>query len=1087
MALSPVYSRIKTATFQGGSDDYLEVNHRSGLKLAKGTISLGFTTESTRGTYAIISKDARHNNEGEFTVWVRDGELRVTFEQDGKSETVRAEEILIEPDETYHIAVTFGDNGLTLWVNGDLAATETDYTDGIDGNSANLVIGGTRAWTEADKEPHSLFRGEISHVQVFDRQLNEGQIMGLATDVSPVIDDAARMADMMDKLMPTFAQAHHASLTFKAILADYGVSSHGHMMSMPAMQMGTSGNDDVDGTENADAINGMMGDDLIDGLGGNDVLQGYYGNDTLNGDAGNDILDGGHGEDVLNGGAGDDLLISTSDAREPEIAYVPGRDEGDPDNELTNGKLYPDQPIPANDVLIGGEGADIFYFQTQINAKKRFVQEHTRDDGTINWHGVAGENDDLHNHWVDALGCEYIMDFSREEGDRIVIEGHTTEIQSIEYGDEDGDGVVDHTIITLYSDQGNNGGAHQYDQLGKITVYGDLVTEADIEHTAAPAYGIITSIEDLKEAITPKTNGTSAGPIAPPDDLGSGQRFVTAQSDSPVFVVGGVFDFQPQHRAPLVFDHDKDMETSQGTIAMTISVTNLSGQSVLFSKDAKDRGEGGHITAYVKDNGDLVVRLQSEDDDEYLVAQGAIAEDTQYDIVITFGNGGAHLYVDGVRLSSILESTYSMADNSEHLIVGAGGWSNTPGETDRIGHYFDGTITNFVMYDTQLDAVDVPTTADAPPEDTRIYDFTLASATLTRNADGDLVISHGNNTYVVPPEVDTLIFSDIRLVVNGVTVGGDEADNIKGSDQEDYLSGKAGADLLDGGEKDDLLEGGSGADTLKGGADDDTLLGNSSADMLYGDSGTDNLAGGSGSDSLHGGKGDDVINGDKGSDGLFGDSGDDLLNGGKGADMLNGGAHDDTLLGGSGGDTLKGGSGNDKQSGNKGNDVLSGNNGADKLSGNAGKDDLSGGNGSDSLNGGSGNDDLSGGKGSDDLRGSSGNDLLVGGKGDDSLWGGNGKDTLDGGAGDDMLYGGSQADTFIYNSGKDVIADFDARDDSIELSSDLFSGNLSARQVVNRYGSEKGDDFVLKFSNGDTLTFTNGVDTDDLVNALSVI
>jgi Ca2+-binding RTX toxin-like protein len=96
------------------------------------------------------------------------------------------------------------------------------------------------------------------------------------------------------------------------------------------------------------------------------------------------VLDGGHGEDRLYGGNGNDLLISRADAREPEIFFDPSRDEGDPLNELTDGKLYPDQPIHGDDILTGGRGADVFYFQTLINAKKRYIEKHTNSDGTIN-------------------------------------------------------------------------------------------------------------------------------------------------------------------------------------------------------------------------------------------------------------------------------------------------------------------------------------------------------------------------------------------------------------------------------------------------------------------------------------------------------------------------------------------------------------------------------------------------------------------------------------------------------------------------------------------------------------------------------
>ncbi|ASP31816.1 hypothetical protein [Labrenzia sp. VG12] len=94
----------------------------------------------------------------------------------------------------------------------------------------------------------------------------------------------------------------------------------------------------------------------------------------------------------------------------------------------------------------------------------------------------------IHDHWVDMIGNDVITDFNRDEGDRIVMPH--TKIRSITYGDSNGDGVVDHTVISLYSDQGSGGGAHNNDDLGTITVYGDLVTQNDISTSAKPAYGI---------------------------------------------------------------------------------------------------------------------------------------------------------------------------------------------------------------------------------------------------------------------------------------------------------------------------------------------------------------------------------------------------------------------------------------------------------------------------------------------------------------------------------------------------------------------------------------------------------------------
>ncbi|WP_367152517.1 acyltransferase family protein, partial [Leisingera sp. F5] len=275
-------------------------------------------------------------------------------------------------------------------------------------NGHSLVIGGSRAWrSDQDDAAHSLFKGTISDVRIFDSQLGESSQMALAEAAGTAM--GAKMDAMMEDLAPAFGQLHGASDTFLEILSDYGVTHHGHLDRSLNMISRNGGDNTVRGTSGADGIDAGRGDDKIAGKGGADVLQGNYGNDTLYGGGGNDVLDGGHGEDTLKGGGGNDLLISRADGREGAIAYDPDRDEGDPENELTDGKLYPDQPVPGDDLLIGGKGADIFYFQTLINAKERYIEKHTRDDGTINWHGVAGENDKLHDHWVDIMGHDVVV------------------------------------------------------------------------------------------------------------------------------------------------------------------------------------------------------------------------------------------------------------------------------------------------------------------------------------------------------------------------------------------------------------------------------------------------------------------------------------------------------------------------------------------------------------------------------------------------------------------------------------------------------------------------------------------------------
>jgi subtilisin-like proprotein convertase family protein len=239
-------------------------------------------------------------------------------------------------------------------------------------------------------------------------------------------------------------------------------------------------------------------------------------------------------------------------------------------------------------------------------------------------------------------------------------------------------------------------------------------------------------------------------------------------------------------------------------------------------------------------------------------------------------------------------------------------------------------------------------------------------------------------------------------------------------------------------------------------------LGNDFSRLYMGD-GDDLALGTNGSDIVHGARGNDTLIGYSGADRFFGGDGDDSLLGGAGNDRLVGEAGRDILRGGSGNDTLIGGAGNDRMFGGAGADRLNGDGGNDRLDGGAGRDTLNGHAGNDTLIGGGGNDRLFGHRGRDQLNGGNGNDLLNGGAGNDRLVGGPGAD---------IAVGGPGADTFIFNDGHDqfTIRDFSFSDgDTLQLDSDLWTGNMTAQQVVNTFGDLVDGDLVLDFGDGDII------------------
>ena len=263
---------------------------------------------------------------------------------------------------------------------------------------------------------------------------------------------------------------------------------------------GSSGHDHMNGTDTGnmlfggrgdDELAGKAGNDMLDGGTGNDDIWGGSGNDRLSGGSGNDLLVGGFGADRMDGGAGNDVLLSRSDAGEM-VAAQDGTTQifADETAAFTN----------VNDTLTGGRGADTFRFEGLVNAKDEIVAKHVNADGTIDWAGVTGENNNVHDHWVDGFGNDTITDFNRRQGDKIEISAHTAEVKSIEHVDTNGDGRADTSVITVISQQGN-AGAHDEDLLGTITVHGDLVRASDITVDNMSVYGAYEKVGQLPAGV----------------------------------------------------------------------------------------------------------------------------------------------------------------------------------------------------------------------------------------------------------------------------------------------------------------------------------------------------------------------------------------------------------------------------------------------------------------------------------------------------------------------------------------------------------------------------------------------------------
>ncbi|MEJ1933695.1 hypothetical protein WDZ92_26130 [Nostoc sp. NIES-2111] len=129
--------------------------------------------------------------------------------------------------------------------------------------------------------------------------------------------------------------------------------------------------------EGADLISGGALSDILNGYAGADSLDGGAGLDVINGNQGSDTVSGGDGADVVRGGRDDDLVL------------------GGAGNDFLAGDR-------GSDTLTGGAGADLF-------------------------HTFAG------------AGLDRVTDFSRAEGDRVLLLSG----QSYTVSQQGGDTVID--------------------------------------------------------------------------------------------------------------------------------------------------------------------------------------------------------------------------------------------------------------------------------------------------------------------------------------------------------------------------------------------------------------------------------------------------------------------------------------------------------------------------------------------------------------------------------------------------------------------------------------------------------------------
>ena len=226
--------------------------------------------------------------------------------------------------------------------------------------------------------------------------------------------------------------------------------------------------------------------------------------------------------------------------------------------------------------------------------------------------------------------------------------------------------------------------------------------------------GIVATIDEYAEAVTPLYSAPAVDdPFVPTPDLIGAASLPSGAT----FALPRSITFDGENNDQVEVGHFSGMAQANGTITLSFVADETGGHNALFSKDYRDQDIGGHITAWVK-NGRVEVRLQSTDDTEYLRSgRDSVQEGQEYDVAISFGAEGFQLYLDGVLVDQEAGFTQGLDQNDLSLVLGASGTNRSDSRPMDARNDFDGVISDFTVYGSQLPAEQIALLGQDPVVD----------------------------------------------------------------------------------------------------------------------------------------------------------------------------------------------------------------------------------------------------------------------------------------------------------------------------------------------------------------------------------
>ncbi len=186
----PIYT-MPTTLFSGDIADTIVVAHETNFETHNATFGILFTPEQLTVTpQGLFSKDAQGLGHGHISLTLEGSDVHLRMQSLAHETHLYARNV-IEPSVANYVAVSLGDAGLKLYINGKEAVSVSSWVEGLQNNLEALVVGASQD-SAGDPLPSPYdypYKGTIHHLNIYDAQLTASDIASLACEFE-VINNA---------------------------------------------------------------------------------------------------------------------------------------------------------------------------------------------------------------------------------------------------------------------------------------------------------------------------------------------------------------------------------------------------------------------------------------------------------------------------------------------------------------------------------------------------------------------------------------------------------------------------------------------------------------------------------------------------------------------------------------------------------------------------------------------------------------------------------------------------------------------------------------------------------------------------------